>query len=260
MMYAVRMSRPHDPPAWWTRYFDEVYLRIYETFLTPAVTDREVAAVREMLGDRPGDRVLDVGCGWGRHSVELARSGFAVTGLDLSEYLLDEARRRAAAAGVEPTFVRADMREIPFAGHFDAAISLFSSLGYFDSDDEDVAILRGMRRAVVPGGLFILDAMHRDAIARDFTERDWWEAPDGTTVFAERDFDVVAGVSHEVLRWRAPDGATGEKAFSIRVRSVTEWADLLARGGWVPLEWFGGWDLEPLTHTSGRMVVLARRG
>jgi SAM-dependent methyltransferase len=243
--------------SWWTDYFDQTYLRIYELFLTAERTDREVLAIQELLSDRPGARILDLGCGWGRHSIELASSGFDVTGLDLSEFLLAEARRRAEEAGVDLRLVRADMRGLPFSGEFGAALSLFSSLGYSD-DEADLRVLAGIRRALEPDGVLIIETMNRDAIAREFTERDWWETPEGDTVRVERQFDTVDGVSHETLHWRSPTGEEGVKRHSIRIRTATEWDALLKRAGFRAAEWFGDWSLEPLALGSEELIVVSR--
>jgi len=249
-----------EAAPWWIDYFDETYLRIYETFLTPARTDREVAALRELLDDAPGDRVLDVACGWGRHAIELARTGFAVTGVDRSSHLLDEARKLAGNADSPPALVHADMRDLAFYGEFDAALSLFSSLGYFGSGDaDDIRVLEGIRRALVANGVLIIETMHRDAVAREYAERDWWETPDGLTVWVEREFDPIAGGSDEVLRWRDASGQEGTKRHSIRIRSATEWNALLTATGFEPVEWFGGWDLEPFSLGSERLLIFARR-
>lgn len=244
---------------WWTTYFDDVFLRIYRPLKDETRTAIEVDAVCELLGLEESARILDVGCGWGRHSLELARMGFKVTGLDYSGRMLEEAERSAAAAALDVRWVRGDMREMGFADEFDAVVSMFSSLGYFATDEEDVAVLRGMRDAVVPGGLLLLETMHRDMIAREFAERDWWETPEGVLVRVERNFDAVAGISHEILRWRDVAGAAGAKPHSIRIRSATEWAAILEDSGWRAREWVGGWDLEPFTHLSERLIVVAER-
>jgi SAM-dependent methyltransferase len=242
---------------WWSTYFDERFLRIYRPLLPPERTRAEVESLVELLELPRGAAVLDVACGWGRHSLELAAAGLRVTGVDLSEGLLEEARRLATEGGVEIDWVRADMRRLPFANAFHAAVSLFSSLGYFDSDEDDLAVLAGIRNALRPGGRFVLETMHRDLIARDFLERDWWQGPDGERIRVERVFDPVAGVSHEAMYWE-DDGGSGEKHFSIRVRSATEWDGLLRAAGLEPLEWFGSWELEPFTHASPRLLVLSR--
>ncbi|MFL5538605.1 MAG: class I SAM-dependent methyltransferase [Longimicrobiaceae bacterium] len=242
---------------WYEGYFDETFVSLYRDFLTPERTEREVAGLREMVALPPGGEVLDVACGWGRHSVSLARAGFKVTGLDLSETLLARGRKRAAAAGVEVGFVRGDMREIPWRGRFDAVLSLYSSLGYFLSDDEDLRVLRGAREALRPDGAFVLETMHRDHIVGDYAARDWWESDDGTTVWVEREFDAVEGVSREWLRW-SKGGKSGEKYHELRIRTATEWDRLLRAAGLVPVDWYGDWELAPFIHTSEDLIVVCR--
>jgi len=250
---------PDGPSAngWWEEYFDQTFVSLYRDFLTPARTEREVAGLREMVALPPGGEVLDVACGWGRHSVSLARAGFRVTGLDLSETLLERGRKRAAAAGVEVDFVRGDMREIPWRASFDAVLSLYSSLGYFLSDDEDLRVLRGARDALRPDGVFVMETMHRDHIVGDYAARDWWETDDGLTVWVEREFDAVDGVSREWTRW-SKGAKSGEKYHELRIRTATEWDRLLRAAGLVPIDWYGDWELAPFIHTSEDLIVVCR--
>lgn len=245
--------------GWWDGYFDETFIDIYRDFLTPARTEREVAGLREMVPLGPDAEVLDLACGWGRHSVEMARHGFRVTGMDWSETLLARARKRAEAAGVTVDFERGDMREVPWTGRFDLVVSLYSSLGYFLSDDEDLRVLRGARAALREGGTFVLETMHRDHIVGGFAERDWWETEGGATVWVEREFDAVEGVSREWTRWsRARQ--MGEKYHELRIRSATEWDALLRRAGLVPVDWWGDWELAPFLHTSPQLIVVCTAG
>ncbi|HYW06353.1 MAG TPA: class I SAM-dependent methyltransferase [Longimicrobium sp.] len=243
--------------AWYEEYFDESFIALYRDFLTPERTAREIAGLREMVEVDPGARVLDLACGWGRHSVALAGAGYHVTGMDLSETLLRAARARAEKAGVEVEWVRGDMRAIPFEAHFDLVVSLFSSLGYFLSDEQDLRVLRGARRALRPGGWFVLETMHRDHAVGGYAERDWWEADDGTLVWVEREFDAVAGVSREWTRWRR-GAKTGEKFHELRIRSATEWDVLLRAAGLQPMEWHGDWELAPFIHSSDDLIVVCR--
>jgi SAM-dependent methyltransferase len=243
---------------WWEEYFDERFIALYRDFLTPERTAREVEGLTEMLMLPPGAEVLDLACGWGRHSVALARAGYRVTGLDLSETLLARGRKRAAKAEVAVDFVRGDMREIPWTGRFDAVLSLFSSLGYFLSDDEDLRVLRAARDALKPGGFFVMETMHRDHVVAGFADRDWWEAGDGSLVWVEREFDAIEGISREWTRWNR-GGETGEKYHDLRIRTATEWDALLRRVGLVPVDWYGDWEMAPFIHKSEDLIVVARR-
>ena len=243
--------------GWWDGYFDETFVDIYRDFLTPERTEREVMGLREMAPLPPDAEVLDLACGWGRHSVALARAGFRVTGLDWSQTLLSRARKRAEAAGVPVDFVHGDMREIPWTGRFDAVLSLYSSLGYFLSDDEDLRVLRGARQALRPGGTFVMETMHRDHIVAGFAERDWWETEGGATVWVEREFDAVDGVSREWTRWTR-GRESGEKYHELRIRSATEWDRLLRAAGLLPVDWWGDWEMAPFLHSSEDLIVVCQ--
>ncbi len=247
-----------SPTPWWVDYFDADFVELYRPFLPPERTAEEAEGVLATLGLGPGERLLDLACGWGRHSLELAAAGMWVTGLDRSAHLLGLARQAALEAGRRVDWVRGDVRHLPFRASFDAVVSLFSSLGYFGSDEAELEVLRGVRWALRPGGRFLLETMHRDHIAREFVERDWWQGAGGAHVWVEREFDAVAGISREWLRWRR-GRRKGEKHHAIRVRSATEWARLLETGGFVPIQWFGDWNLSPFELGSERLIVVARR-
>src|SRR6185503_17029472 len=101
--------------------------------------------VLERLELDPGARVLDVACGHGRHSLELARRGFAVTGVDLSARSIAVAREAAEREGLRATFVERDARDLDFDGEFDAAVNLFTSaIGYFDEEAENQRVVDGV--------------------------------------------------------------------------------------------------------------------
>jgi SAM-dependent methyltransferase len=247
-----------DRDGWWEDYFDETFISVYRDFLTPERTEREIEGLLEMVPLPPGGDVLDLPCGWGRHSIALARAGFRVTGLDQSETLLARGRKRAQAAHVEVDFVRGDMREIDWRERFDAVLSLYSSLGYFLSDEEDLRVLRGAAAALRAEGTFVLETMHRDHIVGDYASRDWWETDDGMTVWVEREFDAIDGVSREWTRWTKGKEA-GEKYHELRIRTATEWNVLLRRAGLVPVDWYGDWELAPFTHASADLIVVCRK-
>jgi SAM-dependent methyltransferase len=149
----------------------------FQTFLAPiapAQTEAEVAFVARQLPQPAYRAVLDLGCGAGRHAVPLGIRGYRVTALDTNERALDEARRRAAIAGADVTFLHADMRDLSaLPGAYDAVLSLWHSFGYFDAAT-NADILRHIRDKLSPRGRLILDVYHRD----------WFAAHLGTEVAA----------------------------------------------------------------------------
>ena len=146
---------PPAPDDWYeplARHLGEAYLQ----YAFAMGTTQEVDFIEETLATAPGERLLDVGCGPGRHAVEFARRGLDVVGIDLSADFVSVAHRRAAEAGVTPSFFQMDARELPFDDEFDVAISLCQ--GAFGLGLPDLQILRNIRRALRPGGRLALGA------------------------------------------------------------------------------------------------------
>ncbi len=136
---------------WYERWFGEEYKALYP-HRDAAQAEAQARALLGAAGLPPGSRILDIGCGAGRHLDALRHAGTSAAGIDLSPVLLRDAR----AAGLP--VARADMRSLPFAdATFDLVASFFTSFGYFATMDEDVATLREFIRVARPGGLLFLD-------------------------------------------------------------------------------------------------------
>jgi SAM-dependent methyltransferase len=216
--------------AWWEQFFDEDYLRVWAKVSKGG--DEEAAALWRILGLSEGSRVLDAGCGYGRVSLPLARLGARVLGVDQSTPLLAEAERQRG--DLEPErlrYLRHDLRAPLGESGFDAALSLFSSLGYGDESD-DAAILATLAAAVRPGGKVVVDTNHRDVLAARLAREavPAHRLPDGTLLLEEVRFDPVAGRVETTWFWAGPRGS-GQKSASIRVYTITELVRLLERVG-----------------------------
>jgi SAM-dependent methyltransferase len=128
--------------------------------------DAEVGEFTKLTG-KPFARVLDLGCGPGRHSIPLAKQGAQVTGVDRSPFLLEKARSRAEFEKLNIEWVQADMRSFIRPGEFDLVINLFTSFGYFGDVEEDLTVLRNVFRSLAPGGFFIIDVMGKKSSLAD---------------------------------------------------------------------------------------------
>lgn len=243
------------PRRWYETFFGRDYLTLYEH----TTTRSEVDAVERILRLRKGANVLDVACGAGRHSIELSRRGYAVTGFDLSEALLGEARKAARRARAKVAFVQGDMRRLRFAGIFDAAISMFSSFGYFDRTEEDRLVLAGIARALKPRGKFLLEMFNRDSLATALPQQGWRVPAAGTVVLQEDTFDLLRG--RYETRQRIIDGrGTREYTGSVRAYTLAELKALLEAEGLHLHRVLGGLDLSPYGARSRRMVLFAVKG
>lgn len=175
-------------------------------------TEAEVAFLLDELGIGAGSRVLDVGCGPGRHALALAAMDVTVVGVDVSATFVDLASSEAAARGLadRATFVRADARALDYDADFDAAFSLcqgaFGLLGGPASgagQPDDLAVLAGMARALRPGGRLAVSAFSAYFMVRHLPDgAAGHEAPDGPA----GGFDAASGTNHEVTEVLDPSG------------------------------------------------------
>ena len=269
---ASRDSKPAPPPAakaepkpdpkkakpWFVDLFDEDYLRTLP-FLTPQATQAEAEFVINAMGLSPGAQVLDVGCGYGRHAMELAARGFHVVGLDLSTPLLVRGGEEAHRRGLQINFVRGDMRELDFEAQFDGAYCLFSTFGYFD-DETNKKTVANIARALRPGGRLMIEILNRDYVIADLPTRVWWEG-EGCVVLEEVELNYFSSriqVNRSVV---FDDGRQLEQEISVRAYSLHEVGKLMHAAGFRVLEVSGGY------HTRGRffgnqsrhIIVLAER-
>lgn len=254
---------------WYQSLFERDYYDIFSQHgpsgaLTPEQQAEQAAAEVDFLVEAlelpEGARVLDLCCGHGRHAIELGRRGMRVSGLDLSAYHLRLARAAAKRAGVDVEWLHSDMRKIPDrGGRFDAVVNLFTSFGYFDSEDEDRRVLDGVRRVLNPGGRFLIDTMNRDWLMSVFRESEANELPDGGLVIQRRRFDIHTGRMENTWTYVAPDGERREQSFSHRLYTYTELAAMLDDAGLPVVRTWGGFDGQELTRQSRRVVALTEK-
>jgi ubiquinone/menaquinone biosynthesis C-methylase UbiE len=247
-----------SPPETWDAFFGDFYLRAYADDEHRAQEAEQAQEAARLAACPDGGDLLDVPCGFGRHAVPLARAGYRVVGVDRSQTLLAEARRRA---GDErwPELVEADYRELPFADEsFDAALNLYSSLGYL-GDEADVEVLSQIRRVLRPGGRLVIETMHRDLAVRRFTESDWRLLGEGRLLLEHRTFDAAAGVAQTTQTLIDSTGERDARPFSVRVYTATELVAMLARAGFDEAKCYGGLDGSAFAIDT-RLVIVARRG
>lgn len=243
--------------TWWKGFFDR-------EFYTPAgppqleAAGREVRFVIRALGLRKGAPVLDLCCGPARHSVLLAKKGMRVTGLDYSAAYLKEARARARGMKVPARFIKGDMKKLAFRAEFDAVINLFTSFGYFRRQSDNLRVLRGVARALRPGGLFLMDVVNRDYLVRVFQARGWMPLGKGY-LLEERRF--TADKRRIVNRWIRifPDGRKMERSHDLHIYDWRSLSALLRRAGLKPVRFWGDFKGGPLSPRTNRMIALARK-
>lgn len=232
------------------------YLYFYQESLTPERTQMEVdALVRELSLDEACS-ILDLACGFGRHANALASLGHAVTGVDLTPGFLEIARRKAQEKNIPTKFLQADMRQIDFNQEFDHVLLLFTSFGYFEDDDNQL-VLENVRQALKPGGLFVFDTHNRDVFLKHL--QPFMVTEKGEDLMIDRgSFDTITGRWYNrriVIR----DGVRKDKPFFVRLYNPSEIEQMINQAGMQVHKMLGGYDSQPLSNESSRMVIIAKK-
>jgi SAM-dependent methyltransferase len=246
-----------SPPETWDAFFGDFYLRAYGADMRNDDAERQALAAARLARCPDGADVLDAPCGFGRHSIPLARAGYRVVGADRSQTLLDEARRRSLGERW-PKFVQADYRSLPHTDEsFDLALNLFSSLGYL-GDEEDAKALAELRRVLRPGGKLLIETMHRDALVKRWVEQDWRLLGEGRLLLEQRTWDPATGIAQMTQTLVPGEGQRESRTTSLRVYSATELLSMLEGVGFADARCYGGLDGSPF-GVETRLVIVATR-
>jgi len=166
----------HLRADWWRHIFNSLYLKTDADVVEDrAITCKEVDLFSEILDLSSEDRILDLCCGRGRHSLELARRGFKyVEGLDRSHYLIQKARGYAKGESLNLTFREGDARKLPYSPDtFDVIMILGNSFGYFETIQDDLRVLKEVLRALKPWGTLLIDVADGRYLREHFRPRSW---------------------------------------------------------------------------------------
>ena len=218
-------------------------------------TPQEVDQLVELLHLQPGAKVLDLCCGIGRHSLELARRGYQTTGFDRTASYLKQARQAAQAAGLTVDLVQGDIRRFCALEEFDAVVNLYTSFGYFEDANDDKRVLLNAYASLKRGGKLLVEMMGKEVLARIFQPRDWHERSGSLFL---RETKVTQNWSWAENRWVLfENGERKEFTFGHRIYSAVELTDLLKRCGFAEVKVFGSLAGAPYDHQAQRLVTVA---
>jgi D-alanine-D-alanine ligase len=251
----------HLPSDWWRTLFNAVYLQTDgDVVENDTNTAQEIDLLIASAGLEPNDHVLDLCCGQGRHAIELARRGFAhVTGIDRSRYLIRLARRRARAKGLDVAFHEGDARKFRVAESSFHCVSLMgNSFGYFASEEDDLAVLKAVKRALVSGGTLAMDLADGLWMRERFERRSWEWIDANHFVCRERSLaaDGRRLVSREVVT-HAERGVIADQFYAERLYSRDEIKTLLGEAGFGNVRFHGA--LEAGSERNQDLGMMAHR-
>jgi len=242
-------------------YNDDAFWETFQSYMfTPERIEFarvEVDGMTGLLGIQSGAKILDLCCGAGRHSIEFARRGFDVTGVDRTRAYLDKARSIAATERLSIAFVEADMREFVRPDTFDAAINFFTAFGYFDDPADDLKVARNLCTSLKSGGRLLLDVNGKETLAAKFRARDWSRRGDAIVLEERR---LLDGWKRIESKWTWIRGdERRESTLTLRLYSGAELESILREAGFAKVELYGRLKGTPYDETADRLIAIATR-
>lgn len=222
-----------------------------------AGTAGEVDNITALLQLQPASAVLDMCCGIGRHSLELARRGHTVTGIDRTAVYLARARRSAEAEGLPVEFVQQEMSTFCRPDTYDAAISLFTSFGYYKDPADNHRVLANICASLKTGGNLMIDLHGKETLARIFKKRSWDRHGD-YIVMEER--TVIDDWARLQCHWTLLKGSERHDfEYELHLYSAGELKAMMLAAGFGKTQAYGSFDGEPYDHEAKRLIVMATK-
>jgi SAM-dependent methyltransferase len=242
---------------WYKNFFYGVALDLWRKAITPEQTRAEVDFLVKTLRPPEGARLLDVPCGGGRHSLELAARGYRTVGVDISEEFIAEARARAARGGLQAEWFMADMRSLPNEFEFGGAFSFGNSFGYLDRDGMN-AFARALSDVLKPGARFVLDTgMAAESILPSLEVHRWFRVDD-ILLLVDNQYDAAHScLDTEYIFVRG--GKTESRPSSHLVYTVAEIERLLGAVGLETQAIYSSLDEQPFRLGSPRLLLVAQK-
>lgn len=242
-------------------YSDENFWRLVEPFSLGISKDNEaiteVEGIIALTGVRPGESLLDLCCGKGRHALRMAAKGFHVTGLDLCKYFLDVANNESNSQGLDIEWIRCDSRDFVRQNGFDGVYSLFTSFGYFSDPMDDLKVLKNIYNSIKDGGWIIVEFFAKEIELRRYQCKVWYEI-DGGYLLEKKELDNDNSIAF--LEWSfLKNGIKKVYQLQYRFYSADEVVELLTMSGFVKITLFGDLSGHSYDDDSLHLYAFARK-
>lgn len=237
--------------AWFEVWFDSPYYHLLYRHRSESEAQQFISSLVEVLSLQKGERILDMGCGAGRHSILLKKLGFAVTGIDLSAASITKASK-TQEPGLQ--FMQHDMRDPLPNQSFDVILNLFTSFGYFDNAEENMKVLVAAHQMLEPNGIFVLDFLNAKLATAELV-------PEETSVIEGTRFDISRAIENGIITKKISVDNNPDLQFEERVQAFSkiELEEMLRLAGFEPQKTFGSYDLSPFNiEQSDRLIIIAR--
>jgi len=242
--------------TWYKEWFNsENYLKVYG-HRDETEAERLADLITKELALQHNSSVLDMACGAGRHAIAFAKKGFDVTAVDLSERLISEAKRNGLQAKVKVDFILSDILEFNSSKQFDVAVNLFTSIGYFETDEENFAVIKKAYNLLKQDGHFILDYFNKDFLLNNLVP---------TSIFSENGLRIIQNRTIEGKRIVKKitfenNNLVNEFYESVRLYSYDEMLNFFLNSGFLISKQYGNYygnDFE--RESSPRLIIFAKK-
>ena len=254
------MRRGGDVLEWYEEFYTKDFIDAVG-FASEEQTQFETDFIRSLLKPAPGSSILDLCCGYGRHAHLLGKTTDSeVTGLDLSDDYLEIAGKNNSSPNV--TFVKGDMRNLPFTNRFDAVYNMFTSFGFFDSDEENEHVIKQVNKSLKQQGLFLLDYENKFYfVFNDVFKKEtgWEKIDDNNYILYENTYDVMREREIFSVRFIEKGKVKMGSGYSIRLYNFPEISAMLERNGFKILEVWGDYQRNAYSVKSKRLIILSRK-
>jgi D-alanine-D-alanine ligase len=251
----------HVHPSWWRNIFNSLYLKTDgDVVEDQKITSEETDLFLSILNLSKDDKILDLCCGQGRHSLELARREFRfVEGLDRSHYLIQRAKNQAKKEGLEVRFKEGDARKLPFPpDSFDVVMILGNSFGYFETVEDDLRVLKEVFRILKPWGKLLIDVTDGNYMKESFQPRSWEWIDKRFFVCRERclSHDEQRLISREVIT-HVEKGVIADQFYAERLYSQESLPQIIQTAGFSDISFHG--ELSPDSQRNQDLGMMEKR-
>jgi len=202
-------------------------------------------------------KICDLCCGTGRHSIEFARRGYRVTGVDFTKAYIDEARQNADEYGVDIEFIVDDMRKFIRPKYFNGIINCFTSFGFFEDRKEDLKILENIYNSLVSDGVFLIELMGKEILASIYSEKRWYEE-DG--VLYLEDSQIIENWKFIDMNWIIIDeNKKYDYQMKLKLYSAVELELLMQEVGFKKIEFYGNFYGDDYNTDAEKLIAIAHK-
>lgn len=242
--------------SWFEEWFDSPLYEFLYAYRNEEEANKLADLIERELPVSAYNKIVDVGCGRGRHSITLAQRGYKVTGFDLSPKAIKKAKRKAAERGLQHIDFRVQDMRIPLPERFDAAVNLFTTFGYFLDKKENVKVLENVNRMLKPSGCFLIDYMNSNRVKRHLV-------PEERGTHQGVDYSIKRYIENECVYKEvrfSGDEFTSPEEFTERVQLFDKnwFITNLNESGFRPLNVWGNYEGDPFDKVdSPRLIILS---